>query len=39
VLLDSAGKLGRIGDAERVRKWVESNPVNLPAAAVKASNG
>ena len=26
VLLDSAGKLGRIGDAERVRRWVESNP-------------
>lgn len=26
VFLDSAGKLGRIGDAERVRKWVESNP-------------
>jgi serine-type D-Ala-D-Ala endopeptidase (penicillin-binding protein 7) len=37
VFLDSAGKLGRIGDAERVRKWVESNPV-LPAV-VKASNG
>jgi len=30
VFLDSAGKLSRIGDAERVRKWVESNPV--PAA-------
>jgi serine-type D-Ala-D-Ala endopeptidase (penicillin-binding protein 7) len=27
VFLDSAGKLSRIGDAERVRRWVESNPV------------
>jgi D-alanyl-D-alanine endopeptidase (penicillin-binding protein 7) len=25
VFLDSAGKLGRIGDAERVRHWIESN--------------
>ena len=25
VFLDSAGKLSRIGDAERVRRWVESN--------------
>ncbi len=30
VFLDSAGKLSRIGDAERVRRWVESIP---PAAA------
>lgn len=29
VFLDSAGKLSRIGDAERVRKWVETTP--LPA--------
>lgn len=27
VFLDSAGKLSRIGDAERVRHWVESTPV------------
>ena len=27
VFLDSAGKFSRIGDAERVRRWVESNPV------------
>jgi D-alanyl-D-alanine endopeptidase (penicillin-binding protein 7) len=27
VFLDSAGKLSRIGDAERVRHWVESNPL------------
>jgi D-alanyl-D-alanine endopeptidase (penicillin-binding protein 7) len=26
VFLDSAGKLSRIGDAERVRRWVEANP-------------
>ncbi|WP_369798959.1 D-alanyl-D-alanine endopeptidase [Caenimonas sp. SL110] len=26
VFLDSAGKLSRIGDAERVRKWVETQP-------------
>jgi serine-type D-Ala-D-Ala endopeptidase (penicillin-binding protein 7) len=31
VFLDSAGKLSRIGDAERVRKWVESNPAPVPA--------
>jgi D-alanyl-D-alanine endopeptidase (penicillin-binding protein 7) len=33
VFLDSAGKLSRIGDAERVRRWVES----IPPAAAKAS--
>ena len=27
VFLDSAGKLSRIGDAERVRRWVESHPI------------
>jgi D-alanyl-D-alanine endopeptidase (penicillin-binding protein 7) len=27
VFLDSAGKLSRIADAERVRHWVESNPL------------
>jgi D-alanyl-D-alanine endopeptidase (penicillin-binding protein 7) len=27
VLLDSAGKLSRIGDANRIRKWVERNDV------------
>lgn len=26
VLLDSVGKLSRLGDAERVRRWVESSP-------------
>ena len=26
VFLDSAGKLSRIADAERVRRWVEKSP-------------
>jgi D-alanyl-D-alanine endopeptidase (penicillin-binding protein 7) len=41
VFLDSAGKLSRIGDAERVRKWVESNPAPAPAAAtvIRQVNG
>lgn len=30
VFLDSAGKLSRLGDAERVRKWVESSPAAEP---------
>ena len=34
VFLDSAGKLSRLGDAERVRRWVESNP----ASAERKSN-
>ncbi len=29
VFLDSAGKLSRLGDAERVRRWVEGNPAPL----------
>ncbi len=45
VFLDSAGKLTRIADAERVRRWLESNPALTPttskvvpfASAVKAS--
>ena len=37
VFLDSAGKLGRIGDAERVRRWVEANHhLTNPAAAQPA---
>ena len=43
VFLDSAGKLSRLGDAERVRRWVESNPVADPklrmSASIKPSNG
>jgi D-alanyl-D-alanine endopeptidase (penicillin-binding protein 7) len=30
VFLDSAGKLSRLGDAERVRRWVESIPAKSP---------
>ena len=30
VFLDSAGKLSRLGDAERVRHWVETIPVKIP---------
>lgn len=43
VFLDSAGKLSRLGDAERVRRWVEANPladhkINI-SVAVKSTNG
>ncbi|MEO8250109.1 MAG: serine hydrolase [Burkholderiales bacterium] len=30
VFLDSAGKLSRLGDAERVRRWVEAHPLPFP---------
>ncbi|TFZ08438.1 serine hydrolase [Ramlibacter humi] len=36
VFLDSAGKLSRIGDAERVRRWVENN---VPTPAGSATPG
>jgi serine-type D-Ala-D-Ala endopeptidase (penicillin-binding protein 7) len=38
VFLDSAGKYSRIGDAERVRKWLmgASSPITGPATAVTA---
>ena len=35
VFLDSAGKLSRLGDAERVRRWVESNTPTQPAATLQ----
>jgi D-alanyl-D-alanine endopeptidase (penicillin-binding protein 7) len=38
VFLDSAGKLSRLGDAERVRKWVETFPT-APAGAVPRTDG
>ncbi len=35
VFLDSAGKLSRIGDAERVRKWLETRtPAGTPTSSV-----
>jgi serine-type D-Ala-D-Ala endopeptidase (penicillin-binding protein 7) len=34
VFLDSAGKYSRLGDAERVRRWIYDNPVVAPAAVV-----
>ena len=34
VLLDSAGKYSRIGDAERIRKWLDDS---LPSASAKAA--
>ncbi len=38
VFLDSAGKLSRLGDAERVRRWVEANP-GMVAAPVSRQLG
>lgn len=41
VFLDSAGKLSRLGDAERVRRWVESTPAkragSIPLASAEAT--
>ncbi|HEY3049520.1 MAG TPA: D-alanyl-D-alanine endopeptidase [Polaromonas sp.] len=37
VFLDSAGKFSRLGDAERVRRWVESNPVTDHKVNISAS--
>ena len=40
VFLDSAGKFSRLGDAERVRHWVESLPsLSAPLQAVRVRNG
>jgi serine-type D-Ala-D-Ala endopeptidase (penicillin-binding protein 7) len=38
VFLDSAGKLSRIADAERVRHWVETNPLLIRKGAPLASH-
>jgi len=35
VLLDSWGRLTRVGDANRIRKWLERNPDKLAGAAFK----
>jgi D-alanyl-D-alanine endopeptidase (penicillin-binding protein 7) len=37
VFLDSAGKLSRVGDAERVRRWMEAQPVDAQKERVSAS--
>ena len=37
VFLDSAGKLSRLGDAERVRRWVESTPMADQKVRISAS--
>ncbi len=39
VFLDSAGKLSRLGDAERVRDWVESLPSTLTKPVLAAGGG
>jgi len=36
VFLDSAGKYSRLGDAERVRRWVSELPLPTPAAVASA---
>nr|WP_211208220.1 serine hydrolase [Leeia oryzae] len=38
VLLDSTGKMTRVGDAQRVRKWLENHPANLHRAAIAQAN-
>ena len=38
VFLDSAGKFSRLGDAERVRRWVESNPLSNPVVIERKVN-
>jgi serine-type D-Ala-D-Ala endopeptidase (penicillin-binding protein 7) len=37
VLLDSWGRLTRIGDAVRIKKWLEKNPSKLVSASLPAS--
>ena len=39
VFLDSAGKLSRVADAERVRRWVESSQAAAPVLARQNTNG
>lgn len=39
VFLDSAGKFSRLGDAERVRQWVESTPALRSAGPQIAAHG
>jgi serine-type D-Ala-D-Ala endopeptidase (penicillin-binding protein 7) len=39
VLLDSAGKYSRVGDAERIRRWLDTQGVATPVAVSAASAG
>ncbi len=39
VFLDSAGKLSRLGDAERVRRWIEAAPMSMPMSTPKPLAG
>ncbi|WP_229722625.1 D-alanyl-D-alanine endopeptidase [Xylophilus rhododendri] len=39
VFLDSAGRLSRVADAERVRRWVESSSAAAAMMAAKPNNG
>jgi D-alanyl-D-alanine endopeptidase (penicillin-binding protein 7) len=39
VFLDSAGKLSRIADAERMRRWLESSPPSRASAASRNNHG
>jgi serine-type D-Ala-D-Ala endopeptidase (penicillin-binding protein 7) len=34
VLLDSAGRYSRVGDAERIRRWLDAHPPVVPAVAL-----
>jgi D-alanyl-D-alanine endopeptidase (penicillin-binding protein 7) len=36
VLLDSWGRLTRVGDANRIRKWLEKNPGKIVASPLRA---
>jgi serine-type D-Ala-D-Ala endopeptidase (penicillin-binding protein 7) len=36
VLLDSWGRLTRIGDANRIRKWLEQNPSKLVSSPLRS---
>lgn len=38
VFLDSAGKFSRLGDAERVRRWIESIPAKRAASVLQADH-
>jgi serine-type D-Ala-D-Ala endopeptidase (penicillin-binding protein 7) len=31
VLLDSVGRYSRVGDAERIRRWLDAHPPAVPA--------